>query len=106
MQFVLWLFDLCEEMFTCCMFLSCSTSACVAGGRVDVPAMTRILQGRMKEQTTSHDELRDAFQVGRGTILLTLLGARNPDFTLSLPHYMWSCVLRMSMSTRATFAGV
>ena len=59
---------------------------CVAGGRVDVPAMTRILQGRMKEQTTSHDELRDAFQVGTGTY--SLLGAHNPDFTRSRLHYV------------------
>ena len=45
--------------------IGCSLSviACLDGGRVDVPTMTQILQGRMKDQTTSHDELRDAFQV-------------------------------------------
>ncbi|KAI0242088.1 putative calmodulin-3 [Lamellibrachia satsuma] len=61
-----------------------------AGGRVDVPTMARILQGRMKEQTTSHDELRDAFQVfdknGNGLVSvhdlkhsLTTLGERLAD---------------------------
>ena len=56
-------------MLYCCLTLqftiisSLSVIACLDGGRVDVPTMTQILQGRMKDQTTSHDELHDAFQV-------------------------------------------